>query len=404
MSAKTKADPAKIELADPTKIELVMKFIIKTLTDYGVVIVIAIYLIIFSTFITKDMNELYSKKYFYTMSVLVPILMGFAYLLYANGVDFANNKEIAKYVGITLLLFGCIYLYNQFKISQTILTSMSFMTNIIMASIVIFAVIIFAKVFKDIAYSIEGVPGIIARLLFFIPCLLADLFDFLIGQMKSSPFVVYVLIGIEILLILAYFYLPKLLQMYAQKDGHTIINKPEFLKNEKRVISYSELMSAQKLPTSSIEKIKNEYAFSMWFYIVRMPQNHSPYNADATVFEFVNQHPRITYNGKDNLCKVQFSPATNDNRTFKIPMQKWVNCVVSYSMNNVDIFINGKLTATAPRTITDVTEISDYIVVGQEAGLHGGICNVVYFNRSLLKMEVDQIYSINKDADPPIGF
>ena len=383
----------------PTKIDTIFKI----LKDYGVIIAVAIYLIVLSTFITKDMNELYSKNYFYTMSILFPVLIGFGYLIYAHGV-ISDQKDLGRFAAITVLLFLLIYLYNYFKISETAMTSLSFMSNIVMASIVIFAIIILAKVFKDIAYSIEGMPGIIMRLLFFIPCLFADLFDFLMGQMAASPFVVYALIAIEIVLILAYFYLPKLMKAYAIKDGHTIINKPEFIKREKRLISYSELMAAEKVPTSSVAKIKNEYAFSMWLYIVRLPENQAPYNTDATIFEFVNQHPKISYNGKDNLCKVQFSPVPDDNKTFKITMQKWVHCVVSYSVNNVDIFINGELMATAPRTMNDKTEISDYIVVGQDTGLRGGICNVVHYNRSLLRMEIDQMYSINKDVDPPIGF
>ena len=360
MASKAAANTSK----DPSQIEKTLNFATKILKDYGIVIAIAIYLIVLSTFITKDTNELYSKKYFYTMSILFPVLIGFGYLIYAHSV-ISDTKELGRFAVITVLLIGAIYLYTRFKISQSIMTSLSFMTNIIMASIIIFAVIIFAKVFKDIAYSIEGMPGIIMRFLFFIPCMLSDFFDFLMGQMAASPFVVYVLIAIEILLIIAYFYFPKLMQMYAQKGGYTMINKPEFLKNEKRVIGYSELMAAEKVPTSSVAKIKNDYAFSMWFYVVRLPQNHSPYNTDANIFEFVNQHPKITYNGKDNLCKVQFSPVPADNKTFKIPMQKWVHCVVSYSMNNVDIFVNGELIATAPRTMNDRTEISDYVVVGQ---------------------------------------
>lgn len=382
-----------------SKIETVFKL----LKDYGVIIAIAIYLIVLSTFITKDMNELYSKKYLYTMSILIPVLIGFGYLIYSYSV-ISDRKEFGRFAAITVLLFLVIYMYNYFKVSDTIISSASFMSNIIVISIVIFAIIIFAKVFKDIAYSIEGMPGIIMRVLFFIPCMLADFFDFLMGQITASPFVVYVLIAIEILLILAYYYMPKLVQLYAEKEGYKILDKPEFLKNEKRLISYSELMAAEKISTTSEPKIKNEYAFSMWFYLVRLPQNHSPYNKDANIFEFVNQHPKITYNGKDNLCKVQISPVPADNRTFKIAMQKWTHCVVSYSVNNVDIFIDGELIATAPRTINDQTEISDYVVVGQDAGMHGGICNIVHYNRSLLKMEIDQLYSINKDADPPTGF
>ena len=382
-----------------SKIETVFKL----LKDYGVIIAIAIYLIVLSTFITKDMNELYSKKYLYTMSILIPVLIGFGYLIYSYSV-ISDRKELGRFAAITVLLFLVIYMYNYFKVSDTIISSASFMSNIIVISIVIFAIIIFAKVFKDIAYSIEGMPGIIMRVLFFIPCMLADFFDFLMGQITASPFVVYVLIAIEILLILAYYYMPKLVQLYAEKEGYKILDKPEFLKNEKRLISYSELMAAEKISITSEPKIKNEYAFSMWFYLVRLPQNHSPYNKDANIFEFVNQHPKITYNGKDNLCKVQISPVPADNRTFKIAMQKWTHCVVSYSVNNVDIFVDGELIATAPRTINDQTEISDYVVVGQDAGMHGGICNIVHYNRSLLKMEIDQLYSINKDADPPTGF
>jgi hypothetical protein len=382
-----------------SKIETVLKL----LKDYGVIIAIAIYLIVLSTFITKDMNELYSKKYLYTMSILIPVLIGFGYLIFSYSV-ISDRKEFGRFAAITVLLFLVIYIYNYFKVSDAVISSASFMSNIIVISIVIFAIIIFAKVFKDIAYSVEGMPGIIMRMLFFIPCMLADFFDFLMGQITASPFVVYVLIAIEILLILAYYYMPKLVQMYAEKEGYKILVKPEFLKNEIRLISYSELMAAEKIPITSEPKIKNEYAFSMWFYLVRLPQNHSPYNKDANIFEFVNQHPKITYNGKDNLCKVQISHVPADNRTFKIAMQKWTHCVVSYSVNNVDIFIDGELIATAPRTMNDQTEISDYVVIGQDAGMHGGICNIVHYNRSLLKMEIDQLYSINKDADPPIGF
>ena len=169
-----------------SKIETVFKL----LKDYGVIIAIAIYLIVLSTFITKDMNELYSKKYLYTkdmnelyskkylytLSILIPVLIGFGYLIYSYSV-ISDRKALGRFAAITVLLFLVIYMYNYFKVSDTIISSASFMSNIIVISIVIFAIMIFAKVFKDIAYSIEGMPGIIMRVLFFIPCMLADFFD-----------------------------------------------------------------------------------------------------------------------------------------------------------------------------------------------------------------------------------
>lgn len=383
-----------------TKLQTIIRTLSKCAKDYGVIIAIAIYLIVLSTQLSTDTNELYSKKYLYALSIVIPVIIGFGYLMYISDIKL-DPKEIGKLIAAVVVFVGAIYLFNEFKVSDSILTSLSFMSNIIILSIVIFAAIVFAKVFKDIAYSIDGPTGIIIRLLFFIPCAISDFFDYLMGQMSKSPFVVYALLLIEALLIILYFYLPKIIQMYSQKGGYKLLDKPELLKYEKRIISYSELMKAENIVTNSIAKIKNEYAFSMWFYVVKMPKNQSPYNTDATIFEFVNQHPKILYNGNENLCKIQFSPTLADKVSFKITTQKWVHCVVNYSVNSVDVFINGELVKTASRTNNDVTEISDYIVTGQESGLQGGICNIMHYNQSLLKMEVDALYENNKESDPP---
>ena len=46
-------------------------------------------------------------------------------------------------------------------------------------------------------------------------------------------------------------------------------------------------------------------------------------------------------------------------------------------------------------------KIPEVIVVGQNNGLSGGICNMVYFGRPLLKYEIETIYALNKGSDPP---
>jgi hypothetical protein len=86
-----------------------------------------------------------------------------------------------------------------------------------------------------------------------------------------------------------------------------------------------------------------------------------------------------------------------------MPMQKWNHVVTNYTKSGVDLFVNGELVHSAPRDAqNEGLTIGDIIVIGQDNGLSGGVCNMVYFSRPLLKPEIESIYSLNKDGDPPV--
>ena len=85
-----------------------------------------------------------------------------------------------------------------------------------------------------------------------------------------------------------------------------------------------------------------------------------------------------------------------------MPLQKWNHVVFNYTKSNADLFVNGKLMGSVERDIVNENlSIGDIITVGQVGGLSGGICNIVYFGRSLVKYEIETIYNLNKDSDPP---
>ena len=76
---------------------------------------------------------------------------------------------------------------------------------------------------------------------------------------------------------------------------------------------------------------------------------------------------------------------------------------MNYNRNNVDIFINGELSRSFVLT-NDMPQYNDLdtISIGDEKGLKGGICNVVYYKHSLSKDQIVTHYNSKMLSNPPI--
>ena len=74
-----------------------------------------------------------------------------------------------------------------------------------------------------------------------------------------------------------------------------------------------------------------------------------------------------------------------------VETQKWNHMVINYQSNTMDIFINNELVTTKFKS--DMPYMSyDNIIVGEDNGIQGGICNVMYFKRSIPKRDISLIY------------
>ena len=83
-----------------------------------------------------------------------------------------------------------------------------------------------------------------------------------------------------------------------------------------------------------------------------------------------------------------------------VPLQKWNNIVINYDSGILDIFMNSKLLASYNNIIPYMSQ--DQITIGDDQGLSGGICNVVYFPQSISKDRIDINYKILSNKNPPI--
>ena len=375
------------------------------LKSNAIFITIAVYLIIVLFFYTNDPDKLFEQQYLYSAIIVVPLLAVAVYYFKLNvpQVSAVTIQDFMKYGAGLLAIIGVVYLVNYISLPDKIVKLFTGSFTIITVLIIIVALAIVYKVLFNYFYKIDGINGFIVNMIFYIPCMVLNGLEYLSNDFKQTPFTVYVLLMIEILLLLVYFYLPKMIQLVTHsvnvKDGKPIITEPMLIKRRENVSTYIS-MSDHDPKTSNI--VNNKFAISMWVYVVPVPPTVYPYNGDATIFEFGNYHPRLIYNGSTNKFKSYMNQS--DSTEFSMPLQAWNHVVYNYTKSSIDLFVNGELVATKTgrSNLNEGLSVDDILSIGQENGLSGGICNVVYFKTPLFKYEIENIYNLNKMKDPPV--
>ena len=391
----------------------VIKTILGKFTECGkqnlYAIGIAIYLLIIFLYMTNKPDVLYSKQYFYLSIIFIP-LVAVGLWTYKNFFE-TTNASISRYeimfaTGALILVAVGIYLYISKDVSILEIKSAFTMFRFLEALIVL---VILAIVFRTAIEKINtsesaGWSGFFVQLIFFIPCLIGDFIEYLLGEFKSTPNVVFVLFIIEILLILAYIYLPRLMTASITKNGTMLVKDPVQINMKKPLKTYVDLVGGSTKSNDLLKTpliINNKFSISGWVYIVSQPPNKYPYNDEATIFEFTTLHPRLVFNGKTNTFKAYFNRAQN--HEFEMPLQKWNYVVFNYDKSSIDLFVNGKLEHTVKRNVNDDSfKINDLVYIGQERGLSGGICNLMYSSTPLIGEDIKYQYDYNKYNEPPM--
>jgi hypothetical protein len=83
--------------------------------------------------------------------------------------------------------------------------------------------------------------------------------------------------------------------------------------------------------------------------------------------------------------------------------QRWTNVVINYTSTTIDIFIDGNLERTFNLTAPPQYITTGTVVLGANDGLDGAICNIIYFNKALLKTEIVNMYNLLMFSNPPLN-
>jgi len=257
----------------------------------------------------------------------------------------------------------------------------------------------------------------IINLIFYIPCLFSGAIDSVsqsgvklgpdyFAREKNS----FVTLFIVILLVFLYFLAPFLYNKLNLQGGELLVNKPVNTNKEYSLGTYEELNGS--------DTFDYQYAISCWIYINSdAPNTNESYNKYTSLLNFGGK-PNVLYNGKTNSLMVTMEQKdlqkTTSNKLIEfddkgnrilyvnhnVLLQKWNNIIINYSGGILDIFLNGELVKSDIGVVPYYT--LDNLEIGEDNGINGGICNVVYFNKALTALNIYFLYNMIKDKKLPV--
>lgn len=217
------------------------------------------------------------------------------------------------------------------------------------------------------------------------------------AELIGSLLMLLVIAGI----ILIYFLAPYLINYFSTQGGNQLVNKPVYTDTVYTLGSYSDLNGS--------DDFDYQYAISCWIFIDAAPPNTSPSYAKYTSLLNFGEKPNLLYNGQTNTFMITMQQKNLQNSTKNklidfdekgnriiyvdknMLLQKWNNVIINYTGGTLDVFINGQLVKSSIEVVPYYT--LDNLTIGEQDGIKGGICNVVYYRRALSKQNIYYIYN-----------
>lgn len=348
-----------------------------------------------------------------------------------------NYQEILYHITInSIILYVCYVIYNLIKknninISYDEIIYVEYVYYLLIIVITLIVLSIIYLLIKQNIEKVKGIKKIIINNLFYYPNIISEIIKYIIDDYNNTPPIILVLLIIEIILIMMYIYIPKIIEkIYINKKN--IILYKEFL-NKETIIYENNFRKLQKynLEKYKINYINNNYSISFWIYInqpditnliIEKNLINNDNNLNTNIFSFISNYnntnnligrPSLKYSiDEDNkiLYKVYYSDNDNiknssDNYDYiELTNQKWNNIVFNYSMNNVDLFVNGDLEKSFnfKDNLPNLISKDSRMVIGSNNGLKGGICNLEFTDNPLTYKHIKNKYNLLKNKNPPI--
>jgi len=400
--------------------------ILTVIKTYNRHIVLSISIIIAGIFFTQGINHNNNESVSRDITImLVSLMVGIGYFMlsYLQNIFHANFLLISTIFSIILLII--MFIFTSVIVSKEALVMFAFFTVAALTLIIILGLAIFFYIFSNYLKSLTGWAGFLVNFIFYIPCLLLSFVQFIVNEFKITTNPVIILFCLEILLLLVYVYIPKIVNYISSKDGVPILEDSIALSspNTFSLHKYTIMPDMDIQPNGNENETQRQsYALSMWTYVNMHGANKMAYNSETPIFDYGEGKPKITYYTGDsqeatrdvyriyftnNVKSTRDTNPANDFKSYyevKLPPQRWNNLVFNYSSTHADLFINGHLerTFTFKNSTMPKLNASDVITTGSQDGLHGAISNIRYYPKTLSRHKITSMYTIFMKKSPPI--
>ncbi len=337
-----------------------------------------------------------------------------------NILSFSNNK-LSLFKKSLLVLFGLIIsgifiAWLAYSIQNLSGTSgiISFIINLLLIIFIIALIYnLFAAEYPLGNNKKNNFISLISNSLFYIPCLLSSLSTSVMSlgnnpEMGKTLGSILLLLVVFILFIL-YTKSPSINDKILLQGGKLLINKPIYTDKQYSLASYDML--------NGTDKFNYQYSISFWVFLDANPPNTNTASSRYTSLLNYGNKPNILYRSSTNTLMITMEQKglesdknklidfdENGNRiilkTDNLLLQKWNNIVINYSGGTLDVFLNNELIKSAVGVVPYMN--LDTLTVGENEGYIGGLCNLIYFTKSLTSAEMFYLYNIAKYLDPPV--
>lgn len=319
-----------------------------------------------------------------------------------------------------ILLFSAFSFYSGMFLSFSAIAIL----NVLLTAFIFFnAITIIYAMFKNYVKDNAGTQSSAIKALLYIPMFFYDMFVYIFRQLKWTSNTVYILFIIEIMALLAYLSIPKLLNYYINQNANIVLPKTRFLDIPEEI--GTSIVNSTKTYTKDASgnvivvppTPLTNYSISMWIYLNPQPINGGSKN-EYMIFHYGNSKkdagsPKITYSN-DMLSQTSDSYhiyfSNNDTQLpykLSLPKQTWNQFVFNYTSTKVDLFINGEIKHThefdlnsALPTYTAIDTIS----IGQKDGLYGAISNIKTYTVPMTQTQIFNSYTLLMYRNPPEDF
>ena len=343
-----------------------------------------LYLLSFFKVITfKDANIISILKNLLIAITIISIILGFLYII---SYSIENDNGTTNFL---LIFINCLILF----------VFIAFITK-------------YFKIDEKLRSKPGGDPswlGLLLKILFYIPCLIIDFVEFIKQQYKTTPKVVWQILFIEVILILGRFLIPYLYNYFMNVKGTTLLKGPEYINKEIFLSNFEDLNYYESddvdKDDSKDELPSYHYSISCWIWLDSFaPNTNVSYTGNNSILNVGNK-PNIQFNVLRNELIIRMKINSDEEaivlrKKNLLKYQKWNNIVVNYDGGTLDVFINNELIATKKGIIP--YKQYDVVSSGTNGGIHGGICNIKYFNYTLSRNDINWLYNTSKLNDPPI--
>lgn len=311
-------------------------------------------------------------------------------------------------------VLGLAYLYHSKSLNRfSNLTSVSYLLMAFMAIVGLAIVYSIGKRNVDEMQTDVSIIGFILKFLFFLPCMLFDLLQYLVNDIRNTPAIVFILFVMEILLIILFLSMPYIINAYLAMNSTFLLPGAQFLK-QKQIISNSMPMKMEEYrDTETVYdvdtnmNIRKNYALSMWIYI--NDYDISTKHQKKKIFQYGNGEenggkPLVEYQNEELVISLSNRPSQPLVFRKFIPKQKWIFLVFNYQHNDADLFVNGELVHSAKFTDDlPVYNEFDVVTIGEDdKSVGGSICNIVYYKQPLSLADIVTQYNLLMFSNPPV--